>query len=117
MDDARRICASLLGCVALFVGAANAFSPIDSEFTFQLPAASKECFYQSAVHNSSIEIEYQVIAGAGMDVDFSIVSPQGIHLVSEFRRSDGVHICTCAIRPNTMVLSYNTVLLLPHEVF
>uniref|UniRef100_A0A8C1ZB80 Transmembrane p24 trafficking protein 1b n=1 Tax=Cyprinus carpio TaxID=7962 RepID=A0A8C1ZB80_CYPCA len=86
------ICASLLGCVALFVGAANAFSPIDSEFTFQLPAASKECFYQSAVHNSSIEIEYQVIAGAGMDVDFSIVSPQGIHLVSEFRRSDGVHM-------------------------
>ncbi|XP_042621575.1 transmembrane emp24 domain-containing protein 1-like [Cyprinus carpio] len=92
MDDARRICASLLGCVALFVGAANAFSPIDSEFTFQLPAASKECFYQSAVHNSSIEIEYQVIAGAGMDVDFSIISPQGIHLVSEFRRSDGVHM-------------------------
>lgn len=27
-----------------------------------------------------------------MDVDFSIISPQGIHLVSEFRRSDGVHM-------------------------
>ncbi len=34
----------------------------------------------------------QVIAGAGMDVDFSIVSPQGIYLVSEYRRSDGVHM-------------------------
>ncbi|XP_016119636.1 transmembrane emp24 domain-containing protein 1-like [Sinocyclocheilus grahami] len=84
--------ASLLGCVALLIGAVTAFSPTDSEFTFLLPAASKECFYQSAVRNGSIEIEYQVIAGAGMDVDFSIVSPQAIHLVSEFRRSDGVHM-------------------------
>ncbi|XP_059410995.1 transmembrane emp24 domain-containing protein 1b, partial [Carassius carassius] len=83
---------SLLGCVALFVCAVSAFSPADSEFTFLLPAASKECFYQSAVQNGSVEVEYQVIAGAGMDVDFSILSPQGIHLVSEFRRSDGVHM-------------------------
>ncbi|XP_050954439.1 transmembrane emp24 domain-containing protein 1b [Labeo rohita] len=92
MDDVQRICVSLLACVALFIGAVNAFSPTDSEFTFLLPAARKECFYQSAIHNGSIEIEYQVIAGAGMDVDFSILSPQGIHLVSEFRRSDGVHM-------------------------
>ncbi|KTF91621.1 hypothetical protein cypCar_00036694 [Cyprinus carpio] len=92
MDGAQRTRVSLLGCVALFLGAVNAFSPTDSEFTFLLPAASKECFYQSTVQNGSVEIEYQVIAGAGMDVDFSIVSPQGIHLVSEFRRSDGVHM-------------------------
>lgn len=39
-----------------------------------------------------MEIEYQVIAGAGMDVDFNILSPQRIHLVSEYRRSDGVHM-------------------------
>ncbi|XP_048051128.1 transmembrane emp24 domain-containing protein 1b [Megalobrama amblycephala] len=89
MDDVRRMCVPLL---AVFIGAVNAFSPTDSEFTFLLPAASKECFYQSAIQNGSIEIEYQVIAGAGMDVDFSIVSPQGIYLVSEFRRSDGVHM-------------------------
>lgn len=92
MDDTRRMCASLLGYVTLLFGAVNAFSPSDTEFTFLLPAASKECFYQSAVHNGSVEIEYQVIAGAGMDVDFSVVSPQGIHLISEFRRSDGVHM-------------------------
>lgn len=27
-----------------------------------------------------------------MDVDFSIISPHGVHLASEFRRSDGVHM-------------------------
>lgn len=60
MDGARRTRVSLLGWVALFIGAVNASSPTDSEFTFQLPAASKECFYQNAVQNGSIEIEYQV---------------------------------------------------------
>jgi len=57
MDDVRRLCVSLL---AVFICVVNAFSPTDSEFTFLLPAASKECFYQSAVLNGSIEIEYQV---------------------------------------------------------
>lgn len=57
MDDARGMCVCLL---AVFIGAVHAFSPTDSEFTFLLPAASKECFYQSAIHNGSIEIEYQV---------------------------------------------------------
>lgn len=35
---------------------------------------------------------FQVIAGAGMDVDFTVLSPQGIRLIYESRRSDGVHV-------------------------
>lgn len=34
----------------------------------------------------------QVIAGAGMDVDFTVISPEGIRLILESRRSDGVHV-------------------------
>lgn len=64
----------------------------DSEFTFLLPAGRSECFFQNAVKNGTMEIEYQVIAGAGMDVDFTVVSPQGIRLIYESRRSDGVHV-------------------------
>lgn len=78
---------------ALLALSAAAFSPgADSELTFLLPAGHTECFYQSAAHNGTMEVEYQVIAGAGMDVDFSIISPHGVQLVSEFRRSDGVHM-------------------------
>ncbi|XP_036413718.1 transmembrane emp24 domain-containing protein 1b [Colossoma macropomum] len=69
------------------------FSPgTDSELTFLLPAGHTECFFQSASKNGTLEVEYQVIAGAGMDVDFTIVSPHGVQLISEFRRSDGVHM-------------------------
>ncbi|KAK2818324.1 hypothetical protein Q7C36_022257 [Tachysurus vachellii] len=71
----------------------SAFNPNqDSELTFLLPAGASECFFQTAQKNGTLEVEYQVIAGAGMDVDFSIISPHGHHLASEFRRSDGVHM-------------------------
>ncbi|XP_015822612.1 transmembrane emp24 domain-containing protein 1b [Nothobranchius furzeri] len=63
----------------------------DSEFTFLLPAGRSECFYQTALKNGTMEVEYQVIAGAGMDVDFAILSPKGVRLITESRRSDGIH--------------------------
>uniref|UniRef100_A0A1A8N939 Transmembrane emp24 protein transport domain containing 1b n=1 Tax=Nothobranchius pienaari TaxID=704102 RepID=A0A1A8N939_9TELE len=64
----------------------------DSEFTFLLPAGRSECFYQTALKNGTMEVEYQVIAGAGMDVDFTILSPKGVRLITESRRSDGIHM-------------------------
>ncbi|XP_008848235.1 transmembrane emp24 domain-containing protein 1 isoform X2 [Nannospalax galili] len=63
----------------------------DGEFTFLLPAGKKQCFYQAAPANASLETEYQVIGGAGLDVDFTLESPQGVLLVSESRKADGVH--------------------------
>ncbi|XP_053273026.1 transmembrane emp24 domain-containing protein 1b [Pleuronectes platessa] len=64
----------------------------DSEFTFLVPAGRSECFFQTAAKNGTMEVEYQVIAGAGMDVDFTIHSPEGVLLIMESRRSDGVHV-------------------------
>ncbi|XP_026158277.1 transmembrane emp24 domain-containing protein 1b [Mastacembelus armatus] len=64
----------------------------DSELTFLLPAGTSDCFFQTAVKNGTMEVEYQVIAGAGMDVDFTILSPEGQPLLIESRRSDGVHV-------------------------
>ncbi|XP_051897745.1 transmembrane emp24 domain-containing protein 1-like [Pristis pectinata] len=73
-------------------GIAAMFSqPSDSEFTFVLPPGREECFYQSAEHNSSMELEYQVIGGAGLDVDFTVYGPNGENLITESRKSDGVH--------------------------
>ncbi|KAM6128691.1 LOW QUALITY PROTEIN: transmembrane emp24 domain-containing protein 5 [Phoenicopterus ruber ruber] len=69
-----------LGCFALLLsppGAAE-FSPsLDSDFTFTLPAGRKECFYQPMRKEASLELEYQVLDGAGLDVDFHLLSPKG----------------------------------------
>ncbi|XP_072925390.1 transmembrane emp24 domain-containing protein 1-like [Hemitrygon akajei] len=71
--------------------AATFGQPSDSEFTFVLPPGREECFYQSAAHNNTMELEYQVIGGAGLDVDFSVFGPNGENLITESRKSDGVH--------------------------
>ncbi|CAN9505615.1 unnamed protein product [Ophioblennius macclurei] len=39
-----------------------------------------------------MEVEYQVIAGSGLDVGFTLISPSGHPLVSDFRKSDGIHM-------------------------
>ncbi|XP_044138761.1 transmembrane emp24 domain-containing protein 1 [Bufo gargarizans] len=77
--------------VLLPLVSAGLSQPQDSELTFLLPAGRQECFYQTALYNVSMEVEYQVIGGAGLDVDFSVTTPSGILLIMERRRSDGVH--------------------------
>uniref|UniRef100_UPI00358E0746 transmembrane emp24 domain-containing protein 5-like n=1 Tax=Myxine glutinosa TaxID=7769 RepID=UPI00358E0746 len=63
----------------------------DSDLTFALPAGTKQCFYQELKAGASMEVEYQVIDGAGLDVDFLIASPSGPVLYTEFRKSEGMH--------------------------
>ncbi|XP_076976369.1 transmembrane emp24 domain-containing protein 5 isoform X1 [Tamandua tetradactyla] len=74
-----------------FRGAAGFTPSLDSDFTFTLPAGQKECFYQPMPLKASLEIEYQVLDGAGLDIDFHLASPEGKMLVFEQRKSDGVH--------------------------
>nr|XP_046270646.1 transmembrane emp24 domain-containing protein 1-like [Scatophagus argus] len=81
----------LLACLILTTGLTLGTNQ-HMEFTLLLPAASTECFYQTSMSNDSMEVEYQVIAGSGLDVDFVLISPSGYRLVSDFRRPDGIHI-------------------------
>uniref|UniRef100_A0A3Q3Q6C4 GOLD domain-containing protein n=1 Tax=Monopterus albus TaxID=43700 RepID=A0A3Q3Q6C4_MONAL len=80
----------------------------DSEFTFLLPAGSSECFFQTAVKNGTMEVEYQVIAGADMDVDFTILSPEGIWLIYESRRSDGLHVVESTVEGDYQICFDNS---------
>lgn len=41
---------------------------------------------------SSSRCLLQVRAGSGLDVGFVLISPSGHHLVSDFRRSDAIHM-------------------------
>lgn len=43
-----------------FVAVAAFSQAMDSDFTFTLPAGTKECFYQTMRKDASLEIEYQV---------------------------------------------------------
>uniref|UniRef100_A0A8D0L2B9 Transmembrane p24 trafficking protein 5 n=1 Tax=Sphenodon punctatus TaxID=8508 RepID=A0A8D0L2B9_SPHPU len=88
----RRLLLLFLRLLLLPPHGALGFTPsLDSDFTFTLPAGRKECFFQPMQREASLEIEYQVLDGAGLDVDFHLISPNGETLVFEQRRSDGVH--------------------------
>lgn len=54
----------LLAVAAVFlwcVGSVRCFGQSqDSEFTFLLPAGRAECFFQTAIKNGTMEVEYQV---------------------------------------------------------
>ncbi|NXJ87162.1 TMED1 protein, partial [Trogon melanurus] len=50
---------------AAAAAAAGPPPPADAEVTFVLPAGRRECFYQGAPANASLEAEYQVPQGAG----------------------------------------------------
>ncbi|XP_056271564.1 transmembrane emp24 domain-containing protein 5 [Pseudoliparis swirei] len=74
-----------------FVVLASFSQSLDSDFTFTLPAGRKECFYQTMKRDASLELEYQVLDGAGLDVDFLITAPSGQVVFSDYHKSDGVH--------------------------
>ncbi|XP_017280860.1 transmembrane emp24 domain-containing protein 1a [Kryptolebias marmoratus] len=79
-------------CLTLTLGLTLGLGPNQhGGFTFLLPAGSTECFYQTTTRNNNMEIEYQVIAGSGLDVGFALISPSGYRVISEFRTSDGIH--------------------------
>uniref|UniRef100_A0A665VNA7 Transmembrane p24 trafficking protein 1a n=1 Tax=Echeneis naucrates TaxID=173247 RepID=A0A665VNA7_ECHNA len=89
-DVPAQLC--LLACFILTVDLAFALGPNQNiEFTFLLPAGSTECFYQTTKKNGIMEVEYQVIAGSGLDVGFALIAPSGHRLASDFRRSEGIH--------------------------
>ncbi|XP_018414713.1 PREDICTED: transmembrane emp24 domain-containing protein 5 [Nanorana parkeri] len=64
---------------------------VDGDFTFTLPAGQRECFFQPMKKDATLEIEYQVLDGSSLDVDFYLLSPHGEIVLSETRQSDGVH--------------------------
>lgn len=53
----------------------------------------KPAVFLSPIHLSFISILHhlQVLDGAGLDVDFTVFSPSGQLLFSDYRKSDGVH--------------------------
>ncbi|KAJ8277833.1 hypothetical protein GJAV_G00080630 [Gymnothorax javanicus] len=88
----RVFCLMIISRCALERVFVAAFSQsLDSDFTFTLPAGRKECFFQTMKKDASLEIEYQVLDGAGLDVDFYLSSPSGTVLAKDYRKSDGVH--------------------------
>ncbi|XP_061761169.1 transmembrane emp24 domain-containing protein 1-like [Nerophis ophidion] len=88
----RRLLLTLLACWSLKASRGLNIKPnTDMEFTFVLPAGSRECFYQTTDKNSSLEFQYQVVGSPNLDVGFVMVSPSGRREAYDYRRSHAIH--------------------------
>jgi len=70
--------------IFLVINSSKGFN--DNDLTIHIPPGSAECFYQTINKEKSVEIEYQVIAGGDLDVDFRLTGPNGKVIVAEGKK-------------------------------
>lgn len=63
----------------------------DFTYTLQLGAGMSECFYDYIHEGAFLEIEYQVIEGGDLDINFIISDPDRKAIVMEPHSMDGLH--------------------------
>jgi len=63
----------------------------DNDLTGVIPPGQFECFYQSVKAGLVLEVEYQVIDGGDLDIDFMLKNPNGQVIVNEMRKPDAIH--------------------------
>ncbi|VDK67954.1 unnamed protein product [Litomosoides sigmodontis] len=63
------------------------------DYAVIVPAGKTECYGFTIANEKyqSFEVDFQVIAGGGLDITFSIISPKGLRLINDLKRTDGVH--------------------------
>lgn len=61
----------------------------DIELTVLIPANQRECFHQPFDAGKTIEIEYEVLAGGDMDINYWFYSPTNRVLHTDFKKRDG----------------------------
>ncbi|KAI0220129.1 Transmembrane emp24 domain-containing protein 1 [Lamellibrachia satsuma] len=50
---------------------------VNHEFKMEVPAGSRECFYQSMKTDAFLQVAFHVLRGADLNVDFAIMKPDG----------------------------------------
>lgn len=63
----------------------------DYTFTIKLARGTSECFYDYIHEGAFLEIEYQVIEGGDLDINFIVTGPEDTAVVMQPHSSDGLH--------------------------
>lgn len=77
--------------IFILIGLLLPINAFDIELTILIPANQRECFHQMLDAGKTIEVEYEVIAGGDVDINYWFYSPTNRVLRSDFKRRDGQH--------------------------
>jgi len=61
----------------------------DIELTILIPANQRECFHEVLKTGKTVEIEYEVLAGGDVDINYWFYSPTNRILQSDLKKRDG----------------------------
>ncbi|XP_031557158.1 transmembrane emp24 domain-containing protein 5-like [Actinia tenebrosa] len=64
---------------------------LKSGFTIKVEAGNKECFFEEIKSNVSLDVEYQVVEGGELDINFYLKQPNGKILLEDVQKSDETH--------------------------
>merc|ERR1711981_99834 len=79
--------------IALLFGGISAavFDETEADYTIIVNAGRRDCYFQPMNKGLPWEIEYQVLEGGDLDIDFMVISPKGQILIDEKRSEEGLH--------------------------
>lgn len=77
--------------LTVFYGLFLAVVALETDLTVDVGAGKMECFFQKIKKATGLEVEYQVIDGGDLDINFFIQAPDGKVVVSEHKKSDNLH--------------------------
>jgi len=83
-----KFCLTLCLLIQIF---STSFAFRDNDLTVVIPPGHFECFYQNVKKDLVLEVEYQVIDGGDLDIDFMLKAPNGQVIVNEMRKPDAIH--------------------------
>lgn len=82
---------------------------LDNDLTVDIPAGAQSCFFETIkTKNIECEIEYQVIDGGDLDINFFLQAPDGRVLISEGGKTDAAHKFTPHIEGDYQLCFDNT---------
>jgi len=67
------------------------FDEMEADYTVVVPAGVSHCYFQPMTKGTAFEIEYQVLEGGDLDINFSLWTPSGQFLFNDARSEEGLH--------------------------
>ncbi|CAG2202966.1 ERP2 [Mytilus edulis] len=99
----------ILPKILLFLCLVDISIGMDNDFTVDIPAGHQSCFFETIkTRNIEFEVEYQVIDGGDMDINFFLQAPDGRVLLTESGKSDAAHKFTADIEGDYQLCFDNT---------
>ncbi|KIL00019.1 hypothetical protein PAXRUDRAFT_130788 [Paxillus rubicundulus Ve08.2h10] len=85
MSQRQHISWRALFCVSLLAF----LPPLISAHMINVPASTKECFFEDLHEHDQMTVTYQVGEGGHLDIDFWLTDPEGVVLTKHIRYSTG----------------------------